>query len=346
MTRRVRDAIRITNQGYVRAGRWITAFAVIFGFATAAMAQESGGYPNETVAFNRGERDAAIREIPFDKLTIQAGDDIRAVVTNPSIFRRLPVQVIDCDPDLYLLLVRYPEIIVNIWRLMGITNVAIERTGQFSFHAKDGAGTVSDVELVYGNRDTHVLIANGYYEGPLAPGKVDAKCVLVLKTGYAPAEMNKTFVSNQLDVFVKFEHKGADLLARTLHPLIGKTADANFAETTAFVGKISKSSEDNIAGMQNLTQKLTQIDPALRDQFLQAAMRVHQRALESQRQLTEMEEGAAAEVATEAGSPRPFVAERNAGIRPLSAESPEEATIVPVEIAGPFPRKRTADLRR
>ncbi|PQO26544.1 hypothetical protein [Blastopirellula marina] len=326
----------------------MAVFAVLLGFASAALAQESGSYPNETVAFNRGERDAAIREIPFDKLTMQAGDDIRAVVTNPSIFRRLPVQVIDCDPDLYLLLVRYPEIIVNIWRLMGITNVAIERTGQFSFHAKDGAGTVSDVELVYGNRDTHILIANGYYEGPLAPGKVDAKCVLVLKTGYAPAEMNKTFVSNQLDVFVKFEHKGADLLARTLHPLIGKTADANFAETTAFVGKISKSSEDNIAGMQNLTQKLTQIDPALRDKFLQTTIQVHQRAQEAQRQVTTTGEAATSSPAAppEAGSPRPFVAERNNGIRPLSAESPEEATIVPVEIAGPFPRKRTADLRR
>ncbi|MCC9609364.1 hypothetical protein LOC68_05585 [Blastopirellula sp. JC732] len=315
--------------------------------AHVAAAQEITGYPNETVAFNRGDRDAAIREIPFDKLTMQAGDDIRYVVTSPSIFRRLPVQVIDCDPDLYLLLVRYPEIIVNIWRLMGITNVAIERTGQFSFHAKDGAGTVSDVELVYGNRDTHILIANGYYEGPLAPGKVDAKCVLVLKTGYAPADMNKTFVSNQLDVFVKFEHKGADLLARTLHPLIGKTADANFAETTAFLGKISKSSEENFTGMQNLSQKLTQIDPALRDQFVQATHRVYQRSQAAQQkvgaQAVEMD---TTSVATDEDSPRPFVAQRNEGIRPLSAEEPEEVVIVPVEIAGPFPRKRTADLRR
>ncbi|UUO05314.1 hypothetical protein M4951_18265 [Blastopirellula sp. J2-11] len=316
--------------------------AVMIGFASAALAQESGSYPNETVAFNRGDRDAAIREIPFGKLTVQAGDDIRQVVTNPSIFRRLPVQVIDCDPDLYLLMVRYPEIIVNIWRLMGITNVAVERTGQFSFHAKDGAGTVSDVELVYGNRDTHIMVADGYYEGPLAPGKVDAKCVLVLKTGYAPNELNKTFVSNQLDVFVKFEHKGADLLARTLHPLIGKTADANFAETTAFLGKISKSSEDNIAGIQNLSQKLTEIDPALRAQFVQATNRVYERSLAAQQQLSPQ----ANTSSPSEGSPRPFVAQQDNGIRPLSAESPQEQTIAPVEIAGPFPRKRTADLRR
>ncbi|EAQ80068.1 hypothetical protein [Blastopirellula marina] len=320
--------------------------AVMIGFAGAALAQESGSYPNETVAFNRGDREAAIREIPFGKLTVQAGDDIRHVVTNPSIFRRLPVQVIDCDPDLYLLMVRYPEIIVNIWRLMGITNVAVERTGQFSFHAQDGAGTVSDVELVYGNRDTHIMVANGYYEGPLAPGKVDAKCVLVLKTGYAPNELNKTFVSNQLDVFVKFEHKGADLLARTLYPLIGKTADANFAETTAFLGKISKSSEDNITGIQNLSQKLTEIDPALRAQFVQATNRVYERSKAAQQPLSPPANSSSPREVTSDGSPRPFVAKQENGIRPLSAESPKEVTIAPVEIAGPFPRKRTADLRR
>ncbi|TWT30116.1 hypothetical protein [Blastopirellula retiformator] len=319
----------------------------MIGFASSAQAQEATVYPNETVAFNRSEREAAIREIPFDKLTKQAGDDIRHVVSSPSIFRRLPVQVIDCDPDLYLLLVRYPEIIVNIWRLMGITNVAIQRTGQFSFHAKDGAGTVSDVELVYGNRDTHVLVANGYYEGPLAPGKVDAKCVLVLKTGYAPAEMNKTFVSNQLDVFVKFEHKGADLLARTLHPLIGKTADANFAETTAFLGKISKSSEENYAGIQNLSQKLTQIDPALRDQFVQATHRIYQRSQTAQQNLgaqaTQMD---TTSIAAEERSPRPFDSQQAEGIRPLSAEEPGDVIVVPIEVAGPFPRKRTATFRR
>jgi hypothetical protein len=57
--------------------------------------------------------------------------------------------------------------------------------------ASDGAGTFSNVELVYGTRDTHVVYGKGFYEGPLLRRRVNGKCVLLLQSGYTqiPSEV-------------------------------------------------------------------------------------------------------------------------------------------------------------
>jgi len=46
-----------------------------------------------------------------------------------------------------------------------------------------------------------------------------------------------------------------------------KTADANFSETTQFIGQIDKIVRDNPAGMARLADRLTRVQPAIRQQF-------------------------------------------------------------------------------
>ena len=78
---------------------------------------------------SRAARDDAAQSIPYDRLPAEMRSRVAAVVNNPSIFRRLPIATIDCDPDLYLLLLRNPEIVIDIWQIMGITNMALTRDG-------------------------------------------------------------------------------------------------------------------------------------------------------------------------------------------------------------------------
>ncbi|PQO29387.1 hypothetical protein DTL21_25310 [Bremerella cremea] len=305
------------------------------------------------VSFSREERQDALRQIPFNNLRPHDQNRVTDVVKDPSIFRRLPVQVIDCDPELYAFLVSYPEVVVSIWELMGITTVQVQRIGPAKFHANDGAGTVSNVDIIYADNDTNVFFAEGYYEGPLAPKKITAQCVLVLKSGFTKAANGKAYISNRLDVFVKFESRGADFLARTLHPLIGKTADYNFAETSSFIGKISKNAESNVAGMQNLIAKLNKVEPTVREQFGDVVGRVYQRKVIAERNLQQqMSQEDTSEPVPLASAParEPAVLEQFApgDAKPLAVNrikpTSEEGT--PVAAYAPVPRKRHAELRR
>lgn len=307
----------------------------------------------ELVSFSREDKQDALRKIPLAQMRPQDQNRVSQVVKDPSIFRRLPVQVIDCDPEIYSFLVSYPEVVVNIWELMGITNVQVRRLSPTSFHANDGAGTVSNVDIVYADGETNIFFAEGYYEGPLAPGKILANCVLVLQSGYTKAGQGQSYVSNRLDVFVKFESRGADLLARTLHPLIGKTADYNFAETSSFIGKISKNAEDNVIGMHNLVSRLEKVDPTVRKQFGDVVTRVYQRKVVAERGVQQQfakvpdEEPlplAAAPVQEPALLPQQ---PEQMALRPLEPAVTEEAVIDTASSSlGSIPRKRFAELRR
>lgn len=317
---------------------------------TALNAQEVEA---ELVSFGREEKQDALRQIPFSQMRPQDQNRVSHVVKDPSIFRRLPVQVIDCDPEIYAFLVSYPEVVVNIWELMGITNVQVQRLSPTSFHANDGAGTVSNVDIVYADGETNIFFAEGYYEGPLAPKKILANCVLVLQSGYTKAAQGQSFVSNRLDVFVKFESRGADFLARTLHPLIGKTADYNFAETSSFIGKISKNAEDNVTGMHNMVSRLEKVDPTVRKQFSDVVTRVYQRKVVAERGIQQQF------VKTPDEEPLPLAAgpvqepallpeqSEQVALRPLEPAVTQDVTEETVSSAlGSIPRKRFAELRR
>ena len=225
---------------------------------------------------SRAFRDQAIREIPFKGLTPAAQKRIAAVVTKPSMFRRMPVSVIRCEPKLHQFLVRNPEVVINIWQLMGITKVTADRTGTFSLDAADGAGTTSSVELVYGTNDTHLFFCEGQYEGPLFRKPVEGRCVLLLKTGHRKMNDGSYSVTNRMDVFVQLDHVGMDALTKTLHPLLGKSADINFTETMKFVERISQTARQNGPGMERLAERLDQVAEPTRQEFTQRTTSIYE----------------------------------------------------------------------
>ncbi len=221
-------------------------------------------------------QEQAARAIPFDQLSEGSRTKLWQVVSQPSVFRRMPAKTIECDPDLYVFLARYPEVVVNIWQLMGVTTVDMKRTGDFAFWATDGSGTTSSVELIYGTREMHVFYAEGVYEGPLFLNKSDGRCVMVLHSSYAPGNAN-TKVSSQLDLFLSLDHAGAELVAKTLHPLVGRTADNNFVESVKFFGKVSEAAQTNGDNLHRLASRLERVEPVVRDEFIRLTSAISSR---------------------------------------------------------------------
>ena len=246
---------RETERGASFSRRSLFGMAASMTLSSVAFGREETRKPEL-----RRDRKTAINSIPFAKLNQAAKQKIGRVVESPTIFQSMPVQVVDCHPQLYLCLVRNPELIVNIWSLMGITNVKIKRTGPYTYDADDGAGTVSTLELVYGTPKIHIVYATGTYQGPLLGRRLTGSCVLVLQTGYSPTTSRRTYVTNQLEVFLQLDNVGADLIARTLHPIVGKTAAHNFAESTQFLGQVNYAAQTKPEKIYTLISKLERVD--------------------------------------------------------------------------------------
>ncbi len=263
-----------------------TAGLLAWGAASGIQSAASAAVPLLSNA-TRLARDEAVRQMPLRMLAEPVRSKIQAVIERPTLFRRIPPQLFVCEPDLYLFLIRYPEVVVNMWQLMGITRVKLKRTGQFMFDAADGAGTTSRIELVYGTREQHLLLAEGFYDGPLVPRRVTGRCVLLLSTAYSQNEQEQKMVSHRLDVFVQIDNLGIEVIAKTLHPLLGKTADNNFVESTKFLSQISRVVESNGPGVQRLATRLTSIDPAVRQKFADLASEINHEAILREAHMTD-----------------------------------------------------------
>jgi hypothetical protein len=259
--------------------RRVGTFGLAFGLL-AVLALPAGAANPPGPTSSRAAREDAVRSIPLDKLDPQMREKITSTIADTSLFRRLPIQVIDADPDLYLFLVRHPEVIVNIWEVMKISNVALARTGPDTFRASDGVGTLCNVKYCYSDHETHVIYAEGTYTGQLLSKPVKAKCVLLLKSGYVQETNGKFYVTSRMDTFIQIEHVGLEILAKSLKPLLHRSADYNFVETAAFVGMVSRTAEMNSAGLYRLAGKLTNVEPSVRDRFAELSLAVGAKAQE------------------------------------------------------------------
>jgi hypothetical protein len=253
---------------------FLAGAVLLLGMTSGALAGEGAVQATSS----RVAREEAIRSIPLAKLDARDKNRVASTLGGASIYRRLPVQVTQCDPDLYLFLVRHPEVVVNIWEVMKISNVALARTGDDTFRATDGAGTLCEVKYCYSDHETQVIYAEGAYDGPLFNRPVRARCVLVLKSGYMRETNGRWYVTSRMDTFIDIDHAGVELLAKTLQPLVNRAADYNFVETAAFLGTISRTSEINPAGVGRLARKLTKLEPEVRDRFAELSSAVGRKA--------------------------------------------------------------------
>jgi hypothetical protein len=319
--------------------RWGRALALL---CVALHALASGSVFAETTApASSGPefRNEAISALPFDQLSEEAQAKIGAVVTRPTIYRRLPTETISCDGQMYLTLVRNPDIIVNIWQLMDVTDVTMDRSGPYSFTSDDKAGTLSQVEMLYGTANTHLYYATTHYEGPMFARPVNARVVLLLRSEYVRGADGVPGITSVMDAFIKIDHLTANIVARTMAPVVGKTADHNFVESFRFLARVSQTAEANGPGLQQLAMKLQRVNPAIRQQFADVAGAVAQRAVERAEAVTRS--------TTIIAAPRPSDAAATTPARPVSEPSPTLSDSQPdADDATSSTAPRTLRLRR
>jgi hypothetical protein len=219
-------------------------------------------------------RKLAIRGIPLDKFDPSLRARVESILTTTSVFRRLPVRVVECHPEMYSFLMNHPDVIVNIWRVLGVTQLEARETGAGRYEVADHVGTSGTIELIYQTQDTHIALAEGRYEGAMSLRPAKGRCLLVFKTGYVHETDGRYYITTRLDSFLSIEPGAAELVTRILQPVVGKVADNNFTQSIAFLGSMSRTAEVNPRGVERLSNKLTEVQPANRQGLAAIARRI------------------------------------------------------------------------
>lgn len=224
--------------------------------------------------------DAARREatkaIQLKKIDSKYRRSVQKVLKDSSLYRRMPTQMVDCDPELFTFLATNPEVLVEMWQHMGISNVKLNRTGASTFSLADGAGTTGNLVIVEQKCDPDaqnriVMYSEGAYEGKPFKRPVRAQCVLLLRSGSMRETNGRDYVACRLDSFVRIERASIELFAKAMHPWVGKTADANFADTINFISNFSQAAEQRPATIARLVNDLPRVTQQRQQQLVQIA---------------------------------------------------------------------------
>lgn len=272
---RKRDDRRLPVRAPVRRSRasWLVAIvALCCAWSTGSLRAEEPSKGSSS----REDRQDAVAAIPFDKLKPTDRARVQKVLDGTTIYRRMPVEIVSCDPELYLFLVNRPDAVVNLWEVLGISEVNLRQTGRNTYRADDGHGTLADFEYLHRSHDCHVVIADGAYQGALFGRQIRGGVVMLLRTGYIK-EGARTLVTHRLDAFCQLENVGADFLAKTIQPLVGKMADRNFTEISSFMGGVSRKVERDADWGQQIASRLEHVHPTVRDAFSKLAEKLSTR---------------------------------------------------------------------
>jgi hypothetical protein len=271
----MRRAIRRVRSAALASAAVIAAAATPFLFAPVAFADSA---PSSS----RADSNDAIRAIPWRQIDPQYRDAAQKVVNNASIYRRLPTRVIDCDPEIFTFLLQHPEVVIDVWRVMGISQVALQKLPNGDYQGADGAGTVGTVRFLYadwkpGAQNMAVIHADGSYDGKPFLHPLKAQSVMLLRSGAIRETNGRHYITVRIDSFVKIEQMGIELVAKTVQPWISKTADRNFIETLSFVSNFSRTAEKNPDGMKRLATRLNAVDQPTRDELVTICFRTAER---------------------------------------------------------------------
>jgi hypothetical protein len=268
---------------YRQLPRIIAAFLLLLGICVLlTQTANAASYSTQFASFQGGSSNAllqdAIKSIPLAKLSAADREKVSSVLANLSVFRRLPIKSIDCDPEMYLFLVRHPDVVVNIWEQLRISRLQLRQLSDERFQMAEPEGAKVHFEYVYRSHDLHVVYGEGVYEGPLLARPVKGRGVLVLRTGYVRETNDRNYVTSRMDCFLCVEPAGAELLTKTVSPLLGKTVDLNFVQTTAFLGALSRTAELDCRRVKELAGRLDRVRPEVREEFSALAQRVRDKS--------------------------------------------------------------------
>jgi hypothetical protein len=218
---------------------------------------------------NRAARNEAMHAIPWKDLDTNERRAVQQVVSNATIYRRMPTHVFDCDPAVFNFLGQNPDVVTELWKMMGVSTLQLKRIGPDTYRATDNAGTSGTMRFLSTTwsddaQNLALVYCEGTYEGAPLPRAVTARSVLLLRSGSTVETNGRPYVTARLDSFVLVDRLGAELVAKTIQPLLVQTADHNFVETMKFVGTFSKTAENNPAGMKRLAGKLQNLDEPTR----------------------------------------------------------------------------------
>lgn len=207
----------------------------------------------------------ALATLPLERMSPEHRRLVEHFARAATLHRRLPAETIHCDPALVKFVLAKPEALVDVWRVLDISRVALDPVAAGTWRLSDGYGTTGTVGLIHHDHgptgDLLVFHGRGGYDGPLAPKPLTGSCLLVVRHGPVVGA-DEPAQRIEIEAFLDVDGLGLEIVTRTLQPLIVRSAAANVHEICLFISQFARAADRNPAGVARLAERMSRTPPA------------------------------------------------------------------------------------
>ncbi len=217
----------------------------------------------------------ALSELPLDKLSPESQARVQSLLNEVGYFRRLPTTVFAADPEVYQFFIRYPDVAVSIWRVMGISEMKMWQTGTNEYEGDSGDGSSGIIDVLYRSPEENLLICEGQYQSPLLKKPLKARSLVLLKTTFFKESDGTIYVTHRADMYVAFPSQTVETVAKVLSPLTGSMADRTFTEMSLFLRMMSLAMTRRPNWVAQISNQMEGVPEVRRQQLRQVTSQVH-----------------------------------------------------------------------
>lgn len=217
----------------------------------------------------------AMSELPLDKLTPKNRERVQSLLDEVGYFRRLPTTVFAADPDVYQFFIRYPDVAVSIWRVMGISEMKMFQTGPNEYEGDSGDGSTGTIDVVYRSAEENMLICEGQYQSPMLKKPLKARSLVLLRTSFIKESDGTIYVTHRADMYVAFPSQTVETVAKVLSPVTGTMADRTFTEMSLFLRMMSLAMTRRPNWVDQIAGQLEGVKDIRKQQLREVTVQVH-----------------------------------------------------------------------
>lgn len=210
-------------------------------------------------------REQARKAFPWAQLTAEQQRTANLVLSDISLFRRLPAVTCPIDSRTYQYFLESPDVAVSIWRTLGISRLQLQKTNPNSYNADTLDGSSGTVQVLLRTPTQYVAYCDGMFKSPMLPKPIKARTVVVLHTSLTPRADGLSDLVHSVDMFVTFPSLAVETIAKLVSPLSYKYADRNMEEITSFLRMMDLSMARQPTWIEQVAGTLDGIDAQQRD---------------------------------------------------------------------------------
>ena len=184
---------------------------------------------------SRRTKRTAVEDLALHRLPIQNRRYAESIVDGVSVFRRLPAYRCEVDPRVHDYFTHHPDVAVSMWRAMGVSQLQMWKTSDWSYGMDTKDGTSGTIQVLYRSRESCLIVCQGMFKSPYLQKAIAAKSLIHLRTRFSKDQSGGTLATHQADMFVAFPSQKVETVAKLVSPVSNVIIDRNFQEISLFI---------------------------------------------------------------------------------------------------------------